>query len=141
MTKWVTMEEAKTQGWPWRHFAPEEMACPCCDKVIRPCDHEFRRFMDRLEAVRLLCDFEFPVNSGCRCPANEKAHGRPADGPHTEGAVDTGLAGWLACAAIALWVPIPSAGIGLVQHGDYSKRYVHLDLCGVRLWTYPDKGV
>jgi len=65
------------------NFTFEEMSCPCCGKIaIDP------KFLEKLELARELAGISFPINSGFRCPAHNKAVGS-SSGNHVSGrAVD-----------------------------------------------------
>ena len=118
-----------------RHFKAEEFKCPCCDQ-----EQMVLAFVLSLDRAREAMAVPFKVNSGYRCVAHNKRVGGAANSPH--------LIGWAADLALhgeaALTLTRMFTGVGLKQHGDLDRRYIHVDgapnLAGVRprpwVWTY-----
>ena len=101
------------------HFTEDEMACPCCGQMI--IDPEF---LFRLEALRRVCDFPFPVTSGFRCAKhNAKIKGHP-NSMHMQGkAVDIEMSTRCKIQRIkALAVHFEFKGIGIYPN------HIHLDM-------------
>lgn len=131
-----------TPNWRWKHFSADEMRCRCgCGAALM-----MPAFMDALEAVRAAYARPMRVTSGYRCPAHNAAvSGSGPAGPHTTGrAVDIAVHGAdaLLLAGIAL-EPGRMTGLGVMQKGPASGRYLHLDDLAGRagqprpwLWSY-----
>lgn len=85
--------------------------------------------MRKVEALRTLCGFPFPITSAYRCPDhNAKVSSTGRTGPHTTGrAIDIGVRGEQAfkLVQLALQYGTTFTGIGLQQKGQ--GRFVHLD--------------
>ena len=121
---------------PWQYFTSDELTCKCgCGRMEMD-----SLFMDKLCLLRIMLGFALPVTSGFRCPAHNMDLGGTLSGPHTTGkAVDIQVV--LERAAIlAKFALNQGFHVGLRQHGDFSKRIIHLDLCDRKyqtIWTYP----
>ncbi len=61
------------------YFTIEEMKCPCCGEC-----HMDAEFIKRLDAARAVSGIPYPVNSGYRCEAHNKAEGSTSNN-HTKG--------------------------------------------------------
>jgi len=97
---------------------------------------EFKSFMSVLMALRIACGFPFTINSGYRCPDhNNMISSTGLDGPHTKGAADISVSFERAYTLNQL-ASAQNLGIGPVQKGKHSSRYMHIDNQGPRLWTY-----
>ena len=68
----------------WKKYAPyfkeDEFKCKCCGKVIVD-----ETFLDMLLEARKRDNVPFIINSGYRCPTNNKAVGGKADSDHLKG--------------------------------------------------------
>jgi uncharacterized protein YcbK (DUF882 family) len=97
-------------------------------------------FMDKLVTLRKACAFKFPVTSGYRCPEyNDRISSTGRDGPHTTGrAVDINISGTRAYQLISLAGSYGMKGLGVKQHGEHRRRFLHLDdlLEGTRPWIW-----
>lgn len=129
-----------------KHFTWEEVMCKCgADHAQGEIPESYRAwmvFVDR--TIRVNADFPFHVSSGWRCPLHPVEQGKSAPGPHQIAAIDILCshqnADKLLNVAYAAGVPRK----GLSQHGDVSKRFVHLDPLppaphrpSPHIWTYP----
>lgn len=106
------------------HFTDAELACKCgCGMLPR------QESADRLERLRLLCDFSFKVNSGARCAKhNLEVATTGEDGPHTKrGAFDIGVYGENALRLVDRAREVGFTGIGVNQKGPHEKRLIHID--------------
>ena len=118
----------------WKHFTTEELACPC------GCGLEMNNeFMEKVVQMRKTAGFPFPVNSGARCEAYDIQTG--GAGPHRTGrALDIRVSGTNAFEFIRLAYLFGMKGIGDRQHGEHSKRFVHIDDLDYETrpwkWTY-----
>ena len=112
------------------HFAESELRCRCgCGAML---------FMDaaieKLEALRVECDFPFVISSGYRCPDHNESVSstRSRTGPHTvrEDAnvvVDVLACGSHAAKIVELAPRHGFTGVGVQQKGPHGKRFIHLD--------------
>ncbi len=139
----ASWREVKEADWRWENFTPEEMACRHCGEIlVAPV------FMDRLQAMRAKLGFPFLVSSGYRCPSyNAKVSTTGRSGPHTTGrAADLAIFGIETALLITAAPGFGFSGRGLLQHGSWARRFVHLDdlestpRCPrPRIWTYNAK--
>ena len=138
-TLFESWREVKDATWRWENFTPEEMACRHCGTIlIAP------EFMDRLQAMRSKLGFPFLVSSGYRCPAhNAKISTTGRSGPHTVAAVDLAVFGIEAARLMTAAPGFGFTGRGLLQHGSWARRFIHLDdlentpsTLRPRVWTY-----
>ena len=117
-----------------RYFKAAEFACTCgSDRCTG--DEAVARvtmstlFVQDLDYLRAELGVPFYISSGLRCPHHPAEVNKSAPGTHQLGkAVDILLHGY---AVHDLLLQLPQAptigGIGLKQHGDIEKRFVHLD--------------
>ena len=98
-------------------------------------------FMMRLQILRNMAGFRFPVNSGFRCPVYEESIG--GKGEHTFGeAGDLGLFGLQAMFVISNAQRVGFNRLGIKQHGPRKDRFIHLgsiihpDYPSPWPWTY-----
>ncbi len=123
-----------------KHFKPEEFRCPCCGKADM--DEQFIRSLD---AVRSFLAFPFIINSGFRCVSYEHAKGRSGKSAHAKGkGADIAVWGERAADMVNVAWNHGFCGIGLKQHGDIDRRFIHLDTLEgspsqprPHIWTYP----
>lgn len=111
------------------HFLDAELECKCGCGLLPS-----REDQDYLEAFRVLYGKPMILNSAMRCPEyNNQVSRSGLDGPHTIFAIDVKVSYTDADDLIELaysrspygtrwWT-----GIGIRQHGDPSRRFVHLD--------------
>jgi hypothetical protein len=118
----------------WKYFTIEELACSC------GCGLEMNNeYMEKVVHMRAAAGFPFPVNSGARCESYDLQIG--GRGPHRTGrALDIRVAGTDSYELVRLAFLYGMKGIGLKQHGDHGKRFIHIDDLdyGTRpwVWTY-----
>lgn len=118
------------------HFSDRELSCFCCGQAGLTLD-----FLNALEELRRKFGKPMPVTSGYRCESYDAQVG--GAGPHTIGAVDVAMHGPLAHELISAAMELGWTGIGVKQHGQYRRRFLHFDrLAGddshprPRVWTY-----
>ena len=120
----------------WKYFKREDFACSHCG------ENEIQNdFVDRLDALREVCDFPLVVSSGYRCPKhNQAVSSTGLTGPHTTGrAVDFAVDRERAVIVLdkALAMPV-FRGFGVNQKGA-SGRFIHLDAINRptrTIWSY-----
>lgn len=127
---------------PWFSDAELTCHCGCGEQKMDP------EFMEELVKLRGQLGFPLPVTSGYRCPKHNNAVSFTGkDGPHTQGrAVDIHLYAERLEALLMLLYSLPpwstQHGIGLMQHGSFAERFVHVDLAKTfvrpRTFTYAD---
>lgn len=124
------------------NFTREEFTCRCgCGRVDGPGDMDFE-FLKRLQEIRDQLQRPMPITSGFRCSIeNMRVSKTGPDGPHTTGhAADIQVSGPTAFHLVRLAYEMSMTGIGQRQHGNHSKRFVHLDDLDIRVrprtWTY-----
>jgi zinc D-Ala-D-Ala carboxypeptidase len=120
------------------HFTDDELRCKCgCGMLPKP------DFMQKVERLRVVCNFPFVVTSAARCPNhNDRVSKTGRTGPHTTGrAIDIGVSHDRAYNLIVKALQLGFTGIGVNQKGD--GRFVHVDdLMGEdgntrpRVWSY-----
>ena len=138
------------------HFKPEEFFCKCNDchdpensrryvtnAGYREMDFGFVQLLDQ---IREYSGIPMTITSGYRCPNHPIEKAKSAPGPHSTGkAADILAHGEHAqrIVELALHHADYGPGIGLMQHGDLSQRFVHLDYCEDApgrprpwIWTY-----
>lgn len=128
------------------HFTAEELVCRCGCGALPSMD-----FVHDLEELRSEFGYPLIIISGARC-ANHNVHVSTSgpEGPHVPlvgrptGAVDISIYGELAFELMKVVGGFPNwNGIGLLQHGAYQSRFIHLDnhhstakMPRPRIWTY-----
>ncbi len=122
--------------WRWPNFTIEEMRCRLSGECLIN-----EAFMDKLQLLRDRLNHPMIISSGYRSPKyNDQISGTGLNGPHTIGAADVVISGELAFTLVKLALEVGMTGIGVRQHGKYSKRMVHLDDLDnelrPRIWTY-----
>ena len=106
------------------HFTELELACHHCGQM-----HLTPEFLVELERLRTEFGLPLHITSGWRCP-DYNAEISPLtsyDGPHTIGAVDVRIGGWQARTLLEMAIRFGWTGIGVMQHGPYPERFMHLD--------------
>lgn len=137
----------------WPNISPDEVRCKGSGDVIIDPD-----FMDMVQACRDACDFPFRFTSFYRIGwANAQKSSTGLTGPHTggkrvepepdeyiKGACDIKVFGARAHILLKNAMILGFTGIGVKQHGEHSKRFIHLDnLPNVEgqprswVWSYP----
>ena len=116
------------------HFSKKELMCKC------GCEHADmdEKFMEILEQIRDAYGKPMRVTSGYRCPYhNSKVSKTGPTGPHTTGkAVDVLVSGSEYVNLMRIALNFGIEGVGSMQKGPHSLRFVHLDTLGKRGWTY-----
>lgn len=114
------------------YFTPEEFKCSHCGK--EEMDIHFIRLLDNL---RRKLGFPLKISSGYRCPEyNDQISSSGRDGPHTTGKaadilINYGDARLFLEEALDIF-----EGVGINQKGSPDSRFIHVDLCGLRIWSY-----
>lgn len=104
-------------------FPYNELKCPCCGEMKMN-----MRFMDRLINVRTYADFPMPITSAYRCEKHNKAVGGKKTSAHLLGrAVDINVYHNNVYKIMSIIVNYGLTGVGLSQHGQVKKRFIHLD--------------
>lgn len=117
------------------HFSDAELTCKCGCGMLPD-----KKFMDRVETLRVKAGFPMGVSSGARCANhNAKVSGTGTDGPHTTGkAIDLAVSRGEAYKVLKIAFEMGFTGIGVNQKG--SSRFIHLDdiSSDVRptIWSY-----
>ena len=121
----------------YQNFSKHEFVCSCgCGRAdMKP------SYVAKLQILRTMAGFWFPINSGFRCPEYEESIS--GKGEHTHGeASDLGLFGSKALFVIENARRVGFDRIGIKQHGPLGKRFVHLgslihpDYPSPWIWTY-----
>lgn len=130
----------RKEDWRYPYFTYEEMTCKCgCKGTPTP------EFMSLLIKIRKEAAFPLWVASGYRCPVhNEIVSSTGKNGPHTMGlACDILISGEKAFALVELALKYGMTGIGILQKGDFSSRFIHIDCIETggqdprpRIWSY-----
>lgn len=123
----------------WPNFAPSELQ----DKENSTLAMD-GAFMDKLQALRTKMGFPFVINSGYRSVEHSIEKRKAQPGAHTTGkAADIMVCSRDADRLIREAVRMGFTGIGIKQHGDHDKRFVHLDtvedsrnFARPIIWTY-----
>ncbi len=127
------------------YFMDKEVACNCsyCNDGS---NHMSKQFMRTLNKLRTQYGKPIVLSSAYRCGEyNNSISSTGYSGPHTTGkAVDIPVAGEDAHRLIQLAFELGFTGIGIRQHGSWSKRFIHIDMLTTesyprpRIWTYND---
>lgn len=108
----------------YEFFSESELQCKCGCGMLPEQD-----FIVKIETLRRMAGFAFPVTSAARCPEhNAKVSSTGETGPHTTGrAIDIAVSREKAFTLVrlALELRIGITGIGVSQKGN--SRFVHLD--------------
>jgi zinc D-Ala-D-Ala carboxypeptidase len=109
--------------WPWKNFPRSEMQC----KESGEC-RMIPSFMDRLQALRNEYNKPMVITSGYRSRHHKAEVKKDRPGTHAMGcAVDVECFGADALKLIELALNHGFAGVGVKQHSDINKRFIHLD--------------
>ena len=127
----------------WSVYAPyfegHEFASPDTGEAFMD-----QYFMGLLLSLRIACDFPFGINSGFRSPEHNRLVGGGSHSAHLEGkAADIRCRDPYTLVRLAIDTG-RFAGIGIKQHGDPKRRFIHLDtaeeISDIRprphLWSY-----
>ena len=117
------MNQSNLKPWPWNNFSHSEMQC----KETGACKM-LPSFMDRLQALRIEFNKPMVVTSGYRSRNHSAEFKKDRPGTHAMGcAVDVECFGTDALKLIELAIKHGFTGIGVKQHSDPNKRFIHLD--------------
>lgn len=129
------------------YFSPEEFFCRCDECRLLAIPEEMDpTYMSAMEEIRGELGVALNVSSGIRCPNHPREKEKELPGPHQlRVAGDYVIHGADAFRLIGIAERHPViSGIGLRQHGDIEKRFVHLDSAHAEphrprpwVWTYP----
>lgn len=109
--------------WPWNNFSRAEMQC----KETGEC-RMIPSFMDRLQRLREEFNKPMVISSGYRSRNHSAERKKNRPGTHAMGcAVDVVISGGDALRLIELGLKHGFTGIGVKQHSDPAKRFIHLD--------------
>ena len=122
-----------------RYFSPEELACTHCKK-----QNIDDAFMEVIDDMRGELGWPFKVTSAYRCAEHPNEIVKDKPGAHQRGrAIDIQCAGEEAFDLISLALQKGFLRIGVMQRGDWSGRFIHLDDCSERdgftaptIWSY-----
>jgi hypothetical protein len=126
---------SKVEGWPSRHFSPQEMACRHCGRLkIDP------KLLDNLETLRAtLGGKPMVITSGYRCPEHNRRVGGAPKSQHMEGrAADVMQTNHDPHRFKAV-----AEGIGFTGIGTYpASNFIHVDVRpnGPARWGRPFSG-
>lgn len=123
----------------WPNFAPSEFVCRETASLAMD-----GPFLDKLQALRTKLGFPLVISSGYRSTSHSIEKAKASPGVHCTGkAADIAVCSRDADRLIRTAIELGFVGIGIKQHGDYSKRYVHLDtvpdgngFARPMIWTY-----
>lgn len=136
---WKDIDPDDWSQWPCKWFKPFEVRDRRTGEVKTTV--EFLAWMDKL---RDAVGEPLKVNSWYRAPASNAAVSSTGQtGAHTTGlAVDLAVSHALAHRVVILALEMGCKRIGMRQHGDASRRFVHIDLApgkpSPRFWTYEE---
>lgn len=114
------------ENWPsdrWPNFPAHEMACKETGELAMNAE-----FMDMLQLLRLELGFAMVVSSGYRSARHSIEKRKAIPGAHNTGmAADILINGHNADRLVRAAMRMGFSGIGVKQHGDHSRRFIHLD--------------
>lgn len=117
------MFDPELNPWPWLNFSRDEMKC----RETGEC-RMIPSFMDRLQKVREEFNKPMVVTSGYRSRNHSIELKKVRIGAHAMGcAVDIECAGSDALKLFEIALKHGFTGIGVKQHSDINKRFIHLD--------------
>lgn len=117
------MFDPELNPWPWLNFSRDEMKCSQTGEC-----RMIPSFMDRLQKVREEFNKPMPVTSGYRSRNHSRELKKVRIGAHAMGcAVDIECAGSDALKLVEIALKHGFTGIGVKQHSDINKRFIHLD--------------
>ncbi len=121
----------------WQNFRYEELA----DKLTGNCAMS-ALFMDSLQSLRTQFAKPMIVSSGFRSPHHPLERRKAKPGAHAQGlAADIAISGKDSYLLLKLAIEAGFHGIGIKQHGEWSKRFIHLDKMEretPQIWTYQE---
>lgn len=121
----------------WKNFSDDELRCKCGCNQLNP-NEKFIDLMDKLQELRNQYGKPLKISSAYRCsehPIEKAKTCKP--GQHNIAAVDILCWGADALDILELALDLDFTGIGINQKGDYTKRFIHLDLReNQALWSY-----
>lgn len=117
------MFDPELNPWPWLNFSRDEMKC----RETGEC-RMIPSFMDRLQKVREEFNKPMVVTSGYRSRIHSAELNKKRIGTHAMGcAVDIECTGPDALKLVALALKHGFTGVGVMQHSDIHKRFIHID--------------
>lgn len=109
--------------WPWPNFSESEMKC----RETGEC-RMIPSFMDRLQRLRVEFNKPMAITSGYRSRHHSIELKKSRPGTHAMGcAVDIECVGTDALRLVELALKHGFTGVGVKQHSDINKRFIHLD--------------
>lgn len=106
------------EGWYWKNFRPEEIACKCCGEFYLDTES-----MDALQFLRDLWKVPLVLTSAHRCPKHNAEVGGVESSPHLKIAFDCAVPKNDQMSFIKLAEEAGFMGIGRYP----SRNFVHLD--------------
>ncbi len=117
-----------------KYFTDEELACKCgkCDTKMSP------ELITQLIALREHAAFPFIITSAARCNEYNKKVGGYPKSRHLKGkAVDIKVNSNRTYELLGLLKRYGFNGVGVSQKGDFSKRFIHVDMRdSTAVWSY-----
>lgn len=111
--------------WPLRHFAPRELECSCCGRIVDT--PAARAAWNLLDSVRDLMGEPVHINSATRCERHNKAVGGAQRSYHLRGlAFDIATRGNGQTASFEIRLLHAAGYLGFGGVGVYQK-FIHLD--------------
>lgn len=102
------------------YFSLSEFECPCCRRVMLSPD-----LLARLDHLRMVINRPIYINSGYRCPEENRRVGGVSDSYHLRGmAADIHIRDFLLSDLILYAKELGFNGIGIY----YKKNFLHLDV-------------
>lgn len=119
------------------HFPTWELKCPHCDECKM--NEDFLMLLEQLRTKNGAKPIN--LNSAYRCHAHNSDVGGVRGSAHTQGCgVDIKISGSEVYPLIDFIFELGFTGIGIKQHGDHSKRFIHIDTQvgdkRPRVWSY-----
>ncbi|HYF21867.1 MAG TPA: D-Ala-D-Ala carboxypeptidase family metallohydrolase [Caulobacteraceae bacterium] len=122
---YATIDDLPREGWRWRHFRPQELACRCGGRFCRGEYFHDPAFLDAMDALREAAGRPVSINSGRRCPQHNAAVGGAPLSMHARTiAADVVVAGWDDEAKRRLLESAYALGFGGLGFG---RSFFHLD--------------
>lgn len=121
--------------WQFPNFKPSEFSCKCCGEQGIQLE-----LVAKVQELRTACGFPFKITSGWRCSEHPAEMRKQEPGTHYQGvACDIAIAGEDAYKVVKEAMALGFTGIGIAQKGDWSSRFIHVDVAQnnrPRIWSY-----